>query len=109
MVRAEKWSSRFSSSACSPSTAAIPTVWTLRSVSSRDRSRIWQTLMACDGMQATTKLLWQATEIRRKSRPTLLRSEEHTSELQSQFHLVCRLLLEKKKKQKHNTTTPTTH
>src|SRR6516164_11512502 len=30
------------------------------------------------------------------------RSEEHTSELQSQFHLVCRLLLEKKKK-KHKT------
>src|SRR5689334_23560897 len=29
-----------------------------------------------------------------------LRSEEHTSELQSQFHLVCRLLLEKKKKNK---------
>src|SRR5689334_24845118 len=27
-----------------------------------------------------------------------MRSEEHTSELQSQFHLVCRLLLEKKKK-----------
>src|SRR5689334_24650690 len=34
----------------------------------------------------------------------VLRSEEHTSELQSQFHLVCRLLLEKKKKNKlHNT------
>src|SRR5438309_8788080 len=32
------------------------------------------------------------------------RSEEHTSELQSQFHLVCRLLLEKKKKQPHNDT-----
>src|SRR5579862_10012136 len=30
----------------------------------------------------------------------LTRSEEHTSELQSQFHLVCRLLLEKKKKKK---------
>src|SRR5689334_24685784 len=28
---------------------------------------------------------------------TRKRSEEHTSELQSQFHLVCRLLLEKKK------------
>src|SRR5438309_1265377 len=28
--------------------------------------------------------------------PEELRSEEHTSELQSQFHLVCRLLLEKK-------------
>src|SRR5690554_7068579 len=32
-----------------------------------------------------------------------LRSEEHTSELQSRPHLVCRLLLEKKKK-KNNTT-----
>src|SRR5438309_5298838 len=29
------------------------------------------------------------------------RSEEHTSELQSQFHLVCRLLLEKKKKKQN--------
>src|SRR5207249_8261888 len=31
------------------------------------------------------------------------RSEEHTSELQSRFDLVCRLLLEKKKKFKFNT------
>src|SRR5439155_21772792 len=31
------------------------------------------------------------------------RSEEHTSELQSRGHLVCRLLLEKKKKKKENT------
>src|SRR5438876_8704424 len=33
-------------------------------------------------------------------RPELVRSEEHTSELQSPVHLVCRLLLEKKKKKK---------
>src|SRR5947199_7998507 len=34
---------------------------------------------------------------------TSIRSEEHTSELQSLRHLVCRLLLEKKKKKKkHN-------
>src|SRR5438309_7703335 len=34
------------------------------------------------------------------------RSEEHTSELQSQFHLVCRLLLEKKKtKMRRNAMT----
>src|SRR5689334_23811472 len=33
------------------------------------------------------------------------RSEEHTSELQSQFHLVCRLLLEKKKSRQSQTTT----
>src|SRR2546422_1850603 len=31
-------------------------------------------------------------------KPSPTRSEEHTSELQSRLHLVCRLLLEKKKK-----------
>src|SRR5262245_64883466 len=37
----------------------------------------------------------------------LMRSEEHTSELQSLRHLVCRLLLEKKKKKKnHSKITP---
>src|SRR2546427_4125859 len=36
--------------------------------------------------------------------PQQLRSEEHTSELQSQSNLVCRLLLEKKKK--NNTRNP---
>src|SRR5437660_5187445 len=35
-------------------------------------------------------------------RPTADRSEEHTSELQSRGHLVCRLLLEKKKKKREN-------
>src|SRR5689334_24811015 len=34
----------------------------------------------------------------RERKTAASRSEEHTSELQSQFHLVCRLLLEKKKK-----------
>src|SRR5688572_5145767 len=34
------------------------------------------------------------------------RSEEHTSELQSQSNLVCRLLLEKKKKKKHKELNP---
>src|SRR2546422_1918172 len=33
---------------------------------------------------------------RRRSPPSVDRSEEHTSELQSRLHLVCRLLLEKK-------------
>src|SRR2546425_3418840 len=36
-------------------------------------------------------------------RGVLLRSEEHTSELQSLAYLVCRLLLEKKKKPTHRT------
>src|SRR5258708_13121895 len=35
-----------------------------------------------------------------------LRSEEHTSELQSPDHLVCRLLLEKKKKSILHSTSP---
>src|SRR2546422_6619110 len=37
------------------------------------------------------------------------RSEEHTSELQSRLHLVCRLLLEKKKNQKHFVSTCQPH
>src|SRR5438309_8994327 len=42
------------------------------------------------------------------------RSEEHTSELQSQFHLVCRLLLEKKNSLRisyplNHTTSPSFH
>src|SRR2546430_11788767 len=45
------------------------------------------------------------------SRVRRRRSEEHTSELQSQSNLVCRLLLEKKKKRKspsiHNTLSQT--
>src|SRR5690554_7284236 len=36
----------------------------------------------------------------------LVRSEEHTSELQSRPHLVCRLLLEKKKKYHNDPSTP---
>src|SRR2546430_3588478 len=38
----------------------------------------------------------------------LFRSEEHTSELQSQSNLVCRLLLEKKKTQTHR-LPPSSH
>src|SRR5437870_10044859 len=37
------------------------------------------------------------------------RSEEHTSELQSRGHLVCRLLLEKKNKRKNSSTFEQTY
>src|SRR2546427_9259431 len=43
---------------------------------------------------------WAVAHARRRPQ----RSEEHTSELQSQSNLVCRLLLEKKKKNKETTT-----
>src|SRR5436305_11402494 len=41
--------------------------------------------------------------------PDEARSEEHTSELQSRPHLVCRLLLEKKKQTKKSTRHTTTY
>src|SRR5438270_4036009 len=47
------------------------------------------TRQTLEGLTATT------------SASSIIRSEEHTSELQSQSNLVCRLLLEKKKKYKH--------
>src|SRR2546427_9435872 len=56
----------------------------------------------------------QAAAVRVDERPRLLpgtgrdgRSEEHTSELQSQSNLVCRLLLEKKKKTHSEISTHT--
>src|SRR5258708_12762240 len=42
-----------------------------------------------------------AAVVQRRARIDGHRSEEHTSELQSPDHLVCRLLLEKKKNNKH--------
>src|SRR2546427_6868367 len=57
------------------------------------------------GAPSALERLRQAARRDRKQRFTALlhhvyRSEEHTSELQSQSNLVCRLLLEKKKKQR---------
>src|SRR5690554_7628468 len=49
----------------------------------------------CFGIIAAKSHLSQAFEM-------IFRSEEHTSELQSRPHLVCRLLLEKKKKKQYN-------
>src|SRR5438309_10588183 len=51
-------------------------------------------------MPPTGALMGTPASIRASVDPHTERSEEHTSELQSQFHLVCRLLLEKKKKKK---------
>src|ERR1035441_11002956 len=50
-----------------------------------------------------TRTVGNGMQLRRK-----LRSEEHTSELQSLRHLVCRLLLEKKKKT-NNSNAPLCH
>src|SRR5690242_20765740 len=44
----------------------------------------------------------RAGDREREHRHARVRSEEHTSELQSHVNLVCRLLLEKKKKKQNN-------
>src|SRR5258708_27016983 len=63
------------------------------------RSRRICRLVALSSTTSTRRLkrsrLWSAEGL---GGPICLRSEEHTSELQSPDHLVCRLLLEKKKK-----------
>src|SRR5688572_33190482 len=53
-------------------------------------------LAARDAVQEDVVVLADGDTLRRAA----ARSEEHTSELQSQSNLVCRLLLEKKKKKK---------
>src|SRR5690625_6024962 len=59
-------------------------------------------------LHGTSHPLSAACQLRSTS--THLRSEEHTSELQSRGHLVCRLLLEKKKKKNtRNTISKRTH
>src|SRR5688572_31196479 len=67
--------------------------------------RFQQKLLAADRAQA-----WSADYVELPygdARAMILnfRSEEHTSELQSQSNLVCRLLLEKKKNKKKNDKT----
>src|SRR2546426_8837974 len=55
-------------------------------------------MVVAASQQATAKTAFVIpTDDKRRFRGGLLRSEEHTSELQSPCNLVCRLLLEKKK------------
>src|SRR3989475_8834368 len=59
--------------------------------------------------QQAQDLLMQAPAPVPPERLKELRSEEHTSELQSQSNLVCRLLLEKKKKKHTNVVSHRPH
>src|SRR5690348_17493669 len=61
----------------------------------------------CGRSTGTTRA--SASDSSTTARLPLPRSEEHTSELQSPVHLVCRLLLEKKKNNKSRTTPQHTH
>src|SRR2546427_8492674 len=59
--------------------------------------RVFQGGLAAGNSTRCTLKPWAASSA---GRPRVPRSEEHTSELQSQSNLVCRLLLEKKKKRR---------
>src|SRR5689334_24155506 len=65
--------------------------------------------LAADGLadrdHGIRRRTFRLGEADRNLRHRLRRSEEHTSELQSQFHLVCRLLLEKKNENLQATRT----
>src|SRR5689334_24575876 len=64
----------------------------------------YTTLFRSDRQSRGAEVLLDDLPLRQQPALRVGRSEEHTSELQSQFHLVCRLLLEKKNK---NTSAPT--
>src|SRR5688572_32113827 len=64
-----------------------------RATASRFAASVWYSLQALRlASRYGARAVWRGIH----------RSEEHTSELQSQSNLVCRLLLEKKKKKKKN-------
>src|SRR5437899_9496310 len=83
-----------------PASTLFPYTTLFRSVCpitlARRRDRLRQAWVSAGVAAARRRMIWRAP---RNSRMTFLtaRSEEHTSELQSLRHLVCRLLLEKKK------------
>src|SRR2546422_4421575 len=76
-----------------PRSTLFPYTTLFRSRETRDNNKVQQAL---EELQKTFK-----DEKANSMYPMIkARSEEHTSELQSRLHLVCRLLLEKKKKHK---------
>src|SRR5205809_2650899 len=63
---------------------------------SPDKRSFYRLGLSGDGTVAASWFVFPASPTAGKTNQ-LARSEEHTSELQSRLHLVCRLLLEKKK------------
>src|SRR2546422_6661992 len=93
-----------------PSRARVKRSWTQRASTRKDgvgrqaavvTTPNWRPSDA-SGKRAVAPYLTFALAVR-------ARSEEHTSELQSRLHLVCRLLLEKKKKIKYERTSYCTY
>src|SRR5438067_12402168 len=84
-----------------------PATTEIYTLSLHDALPIWATVMRPARRMMSTRFIFAShSPLKRTSRCSgsvrrilrFVRSEEHTSELQSRFDLVCRLLLEKKKK-----------
>src|SRR2546430_7458291 len=90
-----------------PRSTLFPYTTLFRSIRQQPLSGCWSS--ACSPA-AAEQPAWSKIAPSR-STPPVRRSEEHTSELQSQSNLVCRLLLEKKKKNNTllNTNSDQTH
>src|SRR2546427_1982328 len=73
---------------------------------SRRSSARWASRSACASTPRSSSACAPSTSARTRARTSEGRSEEHTSELQSQSNLVCRLLLEKKKKRPRRSKVP---
>src|SRR6266568_8260812 len=89
--------------------SSLVTTWTVTPEGHGSRVRVETRWQGAGGVGGVFERLFAPRVLRgiysdelgrldRYARTTPPRSEEHTSELQSQFHLVCRLLLEKKNK-----------
>src|SRR2546422_29629 len=89
-----------------PYTTLFRSLWTAPSAQTGEVTLIGaSTNVAEPGQTVRIRILRWSSDAER----TPLRSEEHTSELQSRLHLVCRLLLEKKKKKQHEGHRPQIH
>src|SRR5688572_31770924 len=85
-----------------PRSTLFPYTTLFRSIRQRirrppSRRQLRRQIVCLPGQRFICRLICQIDRTRQ-------RSEEHTSELQSQSNLVCRLLLEKKKKKKQLTS-----
>src|SRR5690606_40326106 len=94
----------------SPHTSPLPYTTLFRSTLAVDAGQIAHPALPGGSVaisSATGRLRWDAATSRLALEDLFidLRSEEHTSELQSRENLVCRLLLEKKKEKRQQYTT----
>src|SRR5205814_3718245 len=89
-----------------PTSTLFPYTTLFRSLRSHPRSRLRFSLLR---IFHRSVLGFDQARPRSFSRSRETRSEEHTSELQSLRHLVCRLLLEKKKKKTWTASITTEH